>query len=338
MDYGYIYYVRNEINGMMYIGKITTQTLYHKKTSYKGSGVVLAEALKEYGTKNFSIHYIASAASSEELTFLEKYYLIYYKIPNEKFYNVNLATNSSGQSDYFNKNNLKGTNTRNIICYDIKNNIQTVFNNMTQFCKEKDFGRGNIFNVLSGQRITHKDCVFWYENHPLSQDAINWILNYKNKTNYKTKYFNIKQVKEEMNTCYKIENNKISDFTFNGYYIEDNKEIEIDWEEIDREYQTTIERDGKMPQEPKIIGELNINTEKDNKFELERDVEYILFNDNIKLYLNYDEINNLTKIYSDINPRLLRQAINRRQKTVMNKKYLLTILRAHNKRLLCEMH
>lgn len=58
---------------------------------------------------------------------------------------------------------------------------------------------------------------------------------------------------------------------------------------------------------------------------------YILLNDSIKLYFNYDEINNLTKIYSDINPRFLRQAINRGQKTVMNKKYSLTILRAHNK-------
>lgn len=63
----------------------------------------------------------------------------------------------------------------------------------------------------------------------------------------------------------------------------------------------------------------------------ERDVEYILSNNSIKLYFNYDEINNLTKMYSDINPRLLRQAINRGQKTVMNKKYSLTILRVHNK-------
>ena len=49
------------------------------------------------------------------------------------------------------------------------------------------------------------------------------------------------------------------------------------------------------------------------------------------LWTNYDEINNLTKIYSDISPRLLKQAINRKQKTVMNKKYSLTVLRAHNK-------
>ena len=69
----------------------------------------------------------------------------------------------------------------------------------------------------------------------------------------------------------------------------------------------------------------------DDKFEKLRDTEYIISNDIISLYFNYDEINILTKIYTDINPRLLRQAINRKQKTVMNKKYSLTILRAHNK-------
>ena len=81
----------------------------------------------------------------------------------------------------------------------------------------------------------------------------------------------------------------------------------------------------------KIISNPIINIEKDDKFEKERDVEYILSNNSIKLYFNYDEINNLTKMYSDINPRLLRQAINRGQKTVMNRKYSLIILRVHSK-------
>ena len=47
-----------------------------------------------------------------------------------------------------------------------------------------------------------------------------------------------------------------------------------------------------------------------------------------KFYSFYNQkllINILTKIYPDINPRLLRQAINRKQKTVMSKKYKLKI-------------
>ena len=61
----------------------------------------------------------------------------------------------------------------------------------------------------------------------------------------------------------------------------------------------------------KVISGSIINIEKDDKFEKERDTEYILLN--------------LTKIYPDISPRLLRQTINRSQKTVVNKKYSLII-------------
>lgn len=48
-------------------------------------------------------------------------------------------------------------------------------------------------------------------------------------------------------------------------------------------------------------------------------------------YLTQKWSQNFRENTFNINPRLLRQAINRGQKTVMNKKYSLTILRAHNK-------
>ena len=337
MDYGYIYYVRNEINGMMYIGKVTSRQLFYWH-GYKGSGVELQKAFEEFGRNNFSLHYIAAAQDGEELSWLEKYYLKHYKIPNSDFYNINLATSNSEQSEYYNKNNLKGVNLKNIVCYNIKDNITKIFNNITQFCNDNNFSRGCIFNVISGQRLTHKDCVFWYEDCPISGDALNWILNYKNKTNYKTKYIKIEEVKTELNSGYKKVTNKNRNFSFNGFCIESGKEVPVQWELIQKNHFYLNQRDGNFPIEEKIISNPIINIEKDDKFEKERDVEYILSNNSIKLYFNYDEINNLTKIYSDINPRLLRQAINRRQKTVMNKKYSLTILRVHNKRLLCEMH
>lgn len=330
MVYGYIYYTKNEINGKKYIGKITSHTLCSKR-NYKGSGTVLAQALKEYGPENFTVHFIATADSSEELTFLEKYYLIYYKIPNDDFYNVNLATSSSEQSNYYNKNNDNGVNLKNIICYNIKNNSQVVFNNITQFCRENGFSRGCLFNVMTGQRVTHKDCVFWYEDFPISKDALNWILNYKNKTAYKTKYFTIAEVKAEMKKNYDLANNKNQNFEFHGYYIEDGKEVNVDWDEMIENYQNLALRDGKAPIEATRIDDLQVEEVKDDKFEKERDTECILFNNEIKLYFNYDEINSLTKIYPDINPRLLRQAVNRGQKTVMSKKYSLIIRKARSK-------
>lgn len=323
MDYGYVYYAKNEINGKMYIGKVTSRTLFYKP-EYKGSGVDLQKAFEEYGKRNFSIHYLATAQDGNELSWLEKYYLKYYNIPNDKFYNKNLATSNSEQSEYFNKNNSKGVNLKNIICFNYKTLEQIVFNNLTQFCKNNGLSRGCVFNVLSGQRITHKDFVFWYEDCPISDDAINWIINYKMKTNYKTKYIKISEVKEELNACYKKIYNK-KEYEFKGYLIEDNKEVEVQWDLIKRYTEPLTEREGELPFEEKRIENYKIISEIDNKFEKPRECEYALVNSDKTLYFNYDEINNLTKIYSDISPRLLRQAINRKQKTVMNKKYKLKI-------------
>lgn len=324
MDYGYIYYVRNEINGIMYIGKVTCSQLFYWP-GYKGSGVELQKAFKEFGRENFSIYYLASAQDGDELSWLEKYYLKYYHIPNEHFYNMNLATSNSEQSNYFNQNNLKGTNLKNIICYDYKNNITKIFNNITQFCTENNYSRGCIFNVISGQRLTHKDCIFWYENYPISSDAMNWILNYKLKTNYRTKYIKIEEVKKELNELYKKATNKDRNFYFKGFYIEDNQEVEVQWDLIEQNHFYPTRQEGNKPIESKIILNPEIDKTKDNKFEQKRDTEFKLSNDNITLYFNYDEINQLTKIYNDISPKLLRQAISRKQKTVMSKKYNLFI-------------
>lgn len=330
MNYGYIYYVRNEINGMMYIGKATARQLFYWP-AYKGSGIELQKALKEFGRENFSIHYLATAKNGEELSWLEKQYLQHYKIPNQNFYNINLATSSSEQSDYYNKNNLRGVNLKNIICYNFEENVTKVFNNITQFCNNNDFSRGCIFNVISGQRLIHKNCMFWYEDYPISSDAFNWILNYKKGTNYKTKYIKIEEVKEELNDLYKKATNKNQSFSFNGFYIEDGKEVEVQWEEIRNNHIFLIERDGKQPIKERIISNPIIRKEKDDKFEKIRNTEYMISNGKFNLYFNYDEINILTKIYPDINPRFLRQAINRKQKTVMDKKYSLTALRAYDK-------
>lgn len=322
MDYGYIYYVRNEINDKMYIGKVTCQSLFFHR-EYRGSGVELYEAFKEFGKECFSIHYIAAAKDGEELTQLEKYYLKYYNIPNQNFYNKKIISSNGEQSKYFNRNNIKGVNLKNIICYNYKTNITKVFNNIRQFCEDNNMIRGNVFNVLSGKRITHRDCILYYENNPLSDDAIKWILNYKTGTSYKTKYIAINEVKKEIENKYNKEMNKRKNFIFNGYYIESGKEIQVQWDLIKSNYKSLITNEGEAPIEEHIISNRILDLKPDNKFEMQRKTDYKISSDNLTLYFNYNEINNLSKIYKDINPILLRQAIKRNQKTVMNKKFLI---------------
>lgn len=336
-DYGYIYYVRNEINGMLYIGKITANKLDYEK-NYRGSGVKLQEAIKKYGKDKFSIHFLAAACDGEELTWLEKYYLKYYCIPNPLFYNVNQATSNSQQSEYFNMNNKAGVNLKTIVCYNYKTKETKTFDNITQFCQNNGFVRGCVFNVISGQRVSHKDCIFWYKDNPISSDALNWIINYKTKTHYKTRYFKIEEVKEELNKKYKEMSNKTREYEFHGYYIESGQEIDVPWEKLKQCYlHDSLSREGKAPLPEIEVETIQLNTEYDNKFEQERDCEYILFNDEKTLYFNYDEIRALTQIYSDVDARLLRQAIRRGQKTVMNEKYCLKT-GAYREQFLYESH
>lgn len=325
MIYGFIYYVKNKLTGRMYIGKITAKTLLTHR-GYMGSSQELKDDIVNYGKLNFSMHFIATAESGEELTRLEKYYLTHYKIPNEKFYNKNLATSNSNQGNYFNSDNIKGVNLNDIVCYNFKTKETIIFNNIAQFCKTKDFRSGNIYNVMSGQRITHKDCIFWYKAFPLSQDGLLWIINNKLKTTYYTKYTSIDEVRQEQKENYDKVQSKKMDFVFKGYYIEDNKEIIVDFDELRRQDYSNKLFENSTPKKEEIVesvdlGELRFN----DRFEIERDTQYQLKNKDKTLYFNSDEISDLVAIYKDISIRILKQGISRLQYTVMSKKYKLAI-------------
>lgn len=61
--FGYIYETKNLINGKTYIGK--KQGEFDEK--YYGSGMILKQALKKYGKKNFKITILSTHDSVEEL-------------------------------------------------------------------------------------------------------------------------------------------------------------------------------------------------------------------------------------------------------------------------------
>ena len=324
MTYGFIYYTKNELTGRKYIGKVSARTLY-SQWDYKGSGELLLDDIIKYGVENFTTHFLAAARDGEELSQFEKHLLKHYKIPNSEFYNKNLATSNGDQGDYFNKSNPAGANTRDIICYNIKTKETLVFNNIMTFCENYGFTRGCLFNVLSGQRITHKDCVFWYKDFPLSQDGLVYIMNYKFKTTFATKYKYIEEVKSELKELYDIAHNKTTIYPYTGYYIEDNKQLLIDFKKLKDEIPPLKHDETLIPKSVEKINSIDIKLTADDKFEIPRETEYILSNNNHELYFNYDEINSLGKIYQEINVRLLRQAISRKQHTVMSGKYNLKI-------------
>lgn len=85
MHYGYIYEIKNNLNGHTYIGK-------HKCSAvndyYMGSGVILHLAYKKYGIWNFTKRIIQYSPTLENLNRSEELWIDFYKGIGKAEYNI----------------------------------------------------------------------------------------------------------------------------------------------------------------------------------------------------------------------------------------------------------
>jgi group I intron endonuclease len=83
--YGYVYETTNKINNKKYIG----QSKGKFKNWYKGSGIILKQAIKKYGVENFNVKLLDYSKTKEELDNLEKHYIKKFNaILNKQYYNL----------------------------------------------------------------------------------------------------------------------------------------------------------------------------------------------------------------------------------------------------------
>jgi hypothetical protein len=85
--YGYVYRIRNNVNGKTYIGQ---RKLSRDKTwtQYMGSGRMISHAIKKYGVENFSKEFICYASSKEELRILESDAILQEHLIGKAEYNI----------------------------------------------------------------------------------------------------------------------------------------------------------------------------------------------------------------------------------------------------------
>ena len=96
--YGYVYITENAVNGRKYIGKHESKEY---DSSYLGSGKVLAEAIRKYGTESFTNRVLYIASSREELNRAEKTYIeIYRRKYGRRLYNI--ASGGDGGNVFYN--------------------------------------------------------------------------------------------------------------------------------------------------------------------------------------------------------------------------------------------
>ena len=82
----YVYEITNNINGRKYIGKHSTNDM---NDGYMGSGIAIKQAIKKYGSKNFSKKIIKSFETSEEAFKFEKEIIERLDcVNNYKYYNM----------------------------------------------------------------------------------------------------------------------------------------------------------------------------------------------------------------------------------------------------------
>lgn len=86
--YGYIYITTNTINGKRYIGQKSGAW----NPEYKGSGLLLKQALKKHGKDNFTVKLLEYAKDELELTKKEIEWIAKYQAVNdEMFYNIGVG-------------------------------------------------------------------------------------------------------------------------------------------------------------------------------------------------------------------------------------------------------
>lgn len=96
--FGYIYIIINNVNGKKYIGKHESSKFIYED-NYKGSGVLLWQAYKKYGIKNFDKLLVQYVETEKEANEKEEFWINYYDTRNPKK-GYNIAKGGEGGDTY----------------------------------------------------------------------------------------------------------------------------------------------------------------------------------------------------------------------------------------------
>jgi len=157
--YGFIYETTNLINGKKYIGK---KQYIKGWENYLGSGVLLKEAIKKHGIENFKRLILCECKTESELNNKEKFYIQLYNANNNPMY-YNLAEGGTGGKTTENGQKHPKSNKKEIIGYDIRNNIEYHFFCINTFCRKfNEFDQRQISDCLHNKQISVKNFIFKY--------------------------------------------------------------------------------------------------------------------------------------------------------------------------------
>lgn len=210
--YGFIYITTNILNGKRYIGQKKFRTNWEY---YKGSGKLLKQAIKKYGTKNFVRDIVDIAYSKEELDSLEIEWIHNYSATNDsKFYNI-----ASGGEGFCGENNtMFEKNKVKVVCLEDKKYFNSMsdasyYYNIKPHKVKSTFDKKKIYYINKGD---YKTIIFRvvkgkyekYENDKSIKFCCNCgrIINLKTKNKRSNTYFDRKYCEKCSNEINKVKN------------------------------------------------------------------------------------------------------------------------------------
>ena len=97
-----VYLTRNLINDKVYVGQHTTKNFTDK---YKGSGSILLQAIKKYGTENFKTRFCCFCETADDLNDAEIYWIAYFESIESGY---NICKGGSNLSEIAERNRRNG--------------------------------------------------------------------------------------------------------------------------------------------------------------------------------------------------------------------------------------
>lgn len=187
-----IYYLRNNYNGKMYIGKSNNIKRRIREHIYSKDDLYIHRALRKYGIDNFTIG-ILELCSKENLNEREIFYINKYKTLQKGY---NLTSGGEGLGNYVlserHKNILKNIQSKKTYAYNLSTNEIINCNSAKELSELLNIKVNNIYDAIHNKSYSH-NYTFGYSE----EDVINNSKNIKIK-NPKSIYLYNTKTKERL--------------------------------------------------------------------------------------------------------------------------------------------
>lgn len=174
---GYIYMIKNKVNGKIYIGKTKNykiRVMNHFSEAKNGTSFApLHKDIRTYGLETFYSEVLKEIELEDELELIkelnkyEDYYMDYYDTIKNGY---NVTKNHLNGSKTGTQLGSKNHNLGKIIVYNKDGSIYKIYSNRKHLCNELNIHKSTLSNCLANRKKHSKGFIFKYESENLDMN------------------------------------------------------------------------------------------------------------------------------------------------------------------------